>query len=85
MNGLLPYKYNDKKKSPWGGMKLIKELYDRVGLFDNLRSLPLQNLGSAIGAEHYEIIESFIISVILSARNRNNVTQIRYDEVLKEI
>ncbi len=66
-------------------MKLIKELYNRVGLFDNLRSLPLQNHGSAIGAEHYEIIESFIISVTLSARNRNNPTQIRYDEVLKEI
>ena len=85
MNGLIPYEYSDRKISPWGGMRLIKELYDRVGMFDKLRSLPLQNPGSAIGVEHYEIIESFIMSVILGAGNCNNASQISYDEVLKEI
>ena len=85
MNGLIPYEYSDRKISPWGGMRLIKELYDRVGMFDKLRSLPLQTPGSAIGVEHYEIIESFIMSVILGAGNCNNTSQISYDEVLKEI
>ena len=55
MSGLLPYEYSERKMSPWGGMRLIKELYDRIGMFDKLRSLPLQNHDSAIGVEHYEI------------------------------
>jgi hypothetical protein len=85
VNGLLPYKYSDRKISPWVGMRLIKEFFDRIGMFDKLRSLPLQNLASAIGVEYYEIIESFIISVILGAGNCNNASQISLDEVLKEI
>lgn len=85
MNGLIPYEYCDKKISPWGGMRLIKEFYDRVGLYDKLRELPLQDPGSAIGVEHYEIIESFMMSVILGAGNCNSASQISYDDVLKEI
>ena len=81
MSGLLPYEYSDRKISPWGGMRLIKELYDRIGMFDKLRSLLLQNHDSAIGVEHYEIIESFIMSVILVAGNFNNASQIGYDKV----
>ncbi len=85
MNGLLPYEYGDRKIYQWGGMRLIKEFFDRIGMFDKLRSLHLQNPASAIGVEYYEIIESFIISVILGAGNCNNASQISYDEVLKEI
>ncbi len=85
MNSLLPYEYSDKKISPWGGMRLIKEFYDRVGLYNKLRELPLQDTGSAIGVEHYEIIESFMMSVILGAGNCNSASQISYDDVLKEI
>ena len=83
MNGLIPYEYSDRKISPLGGMRLIKKLYDRIGMFDKRRSLPLQNLGSPIGFEHYEIIKSFIMSVILGEGNCNNASQICYDEVLK--
>lgn len=85
MNGLLPYEPNDKKISPWGGLRLIKELCDGVGLFDKLRDLPLQNPGSSIRVELYEIIKNFIMSVIPGAGNCNNASLISYDEVLKEI
>ena len=85
MNNLLPYEYTDRKISPWGGMRLIKEFYDRIGLYDKLRALPFQEPGSCIGVDHHEIIESFMMSVILGAGNCNNASQISYDEVLKEI
>jgi hypothetical protein len=85
VNGLLPYEYCDKKISPWGGMRIIKEFYDRIGLHDKIRELPLHATGSAIAVEHYEIVESFMMSVILGAGNCTGASQISYDDVLKEI
>lgn len=66
-------------------MRLIKEFYDRIGVYDKLRSLNFQLPGSAIGVAHYEIIESFMISVILGAGNCASASQISYDEILREI
>jgi len=85
VNGLIPYEYSGKKVSPWGGMRLIKEFHDRIGFYEKLRELPFYEPGSALGVEHYEIIESFIMSVILGAGNCFSASQISYDEVLKEI
>ncbi len=85
MKGLLPYEFIDKKITPWGGMRLIKEFYDRIGMFDKLRQLALHREGSAVAVKHYEIIESFMMSVILGAGNCSGASQISYDEVLKEI
>ena len=42
-------------------------------------------IGSAIGVEHPEILESFMMSVILGAGNCTGAAQIRYDDVLREI
>jgi len=81
----LPYEYTEKKITPWGGMRIIKEFYDRIGLYDKLRELPFYESGSGIGFEHHEILESFMMSVILGAANCSNSSQISYDEVLKEI
>jgi hypothetical protein len=66
-------------------MRLIKEFYDRIGLYDKIRELPFYETGSAIGVEHHEILESFMMSVILGAGNCFGASQISYDEVLKEI
>ena len=85
MKSLIPYEYTDKKISPWGGMRLIKEFYDRIGLCKKMRELPLKETGSAIGVEHHEILESFMMSVILGAGNCSGDSQISYDVVLKEI
>jgi len=82
---LIPFEYTDKKISPWGGMRIIKEFYDRTGLYDKLRSLPLQLAGSSVGYDHFEVIESFMMSVILGAGNITGSSQMGYDEVLKEI
>jgi hypothetical protein len=85
VNHLIPYEYSDKKISPWGGMRVVKECYDRVGLHQKIRSLPLHKSGSAIGYEHFEVIESFMMSVILGAGSMMGASQIGYDDVLREI
>lgn len=64
---------------------MIKEFYDRIGMFDKLRQLALHREGSAVAVKHHEIIESFMMSVILGAGSCSGASQISYDEVLKEI
>ena len=64
-------------------MRIIKEFYNRIGLNDTIRELPLNTIGSAIFEEHHEILESFMMSVILNAGNCTGASQICYDDVLK--
>jgi hypothetical protein len=71
--------------SPWGGMRLIYEFYERCGLKAKIREIPLAEPGSGNGTSHQEIIESFMASVILGAGNCSGASQIRYDEIIKEI
>jgi hypothetical protein len=66
-------------------MRLNKEFYDRKGIHNQLDLLPLIEKGSFRGVDHYEIIESFIMSVILGANNCSAAAQLRYNHVLKEV
>jgi Transposase DDE domain group 1 len=81
----LPYEYIDKPITPWGGMRMVKEFIDRSGIHEKIKSLPFHEPGSAIGHEHWEIVESFIISVILGAGNCAGSAQLGYDCVIKEL
>lgn len=65
-------------------MRIIKEFYDRTGLYNKLRSLPLHDVGSPIGYDHFEVIESFMMSVIHGVGNITGASQVGYDEVLKK-
>jgi hypothetical protein len=82
---LIPFEYCDKKVTPWGGMRLIKGYLNRCGLYDKLRELDFQIPGSAVGVPHHEIIESFMMSVILGAGNCSNASHLGNDDVIKEI
>jgi len=64
---LLAYEFTDKKLSPWGGVRIINELYQKCGLREMVRELPLKQPGSNRGYDPVEIIEGFMISVILGA------------------
>ena len=71
--------------TPWGGMLLIKEFYDSTGMHEQLYSLPLMDKSNSRGIDHNEIIECFIMSVVLGTNNCNVAAQLSYDNVLKEI
>ncbi len=81
----LSYEYTDKKISPWGGMRLIYELYIRSGLREAIGRLPLVQPGSNRGISPVEIIEGFMVSVILGARRLVHSGLLNQDEVIKEI
>ena len=82
---LLSYEFTDKKLSPWGGVRLINELYQRCGLKEMICELPLKQPGSNRGFDPVEIIEGFIVSVILGAKRLSHSALLRHDDVIKEI
>ena len=82
---LLAYEFTDKKLSPWGGVRIINELYQKCGLREMVRELPLKQPGSNRGYDPVEIIEGFMISVILGAKRLSHSTLLRHDDVIKEI
>ena len=55
----LPIEFSDKNVTPFGGMSLMKQFIDSLGIRDKLRSLPLPKgqLNRAYDPVH--IIESF--------------------------
>jgi hypothetical protein len=81
----IPYEFTEKQVSPWGGIRLIKEFYDRIGMYEKLRELPLYAPGSGAGTAHHEIIESFMTSVILGAGTCSGASMLGYDTIVKEI
>jgi len=85
VNKKLPHIYTDKLGTPWGGLLLVKEFYDRIGMGEHLRRLPFIEKGSGRGIDHHEIIESFLMSIILGANNCSSSARLSCDDVVKEI
>lgn len=81
----LDHQYTDKKVSPWGGMRLIHELYVRCGLREAIRELGLKKPGSNRGFAPADIVEGFLVSVILGARRLSHSGLLKEDEVIREI
>lgn len=81
----LKYEYSDKKISPWGGLRVIQELYERSGLKALVRQVPLHQPGSNRGYDPVEVVEGFMVSVLLGARRIAHAEALRHDEVVKEI
>jgi len=77
--------FTDKKISPWGGIYLFKELYSKLNLREFLSSLPLPTKGSNRSIDPRDIIESFMVSVILGSRRLSHSGMLRVDEVIREI
>lgn len=82
---LLPYEYTDKKLSPWGGIRLVHELYQRSGLRQKILELELKPPGSNRGYAPCDLVEGFMVSVILGARRLAHSGLLRQDEVIREI
>lgn len=79
------YEYTDKEISPWGGLRLIQELYERIGMRGMIEGLGLPERGSNRGYESADLIEGFIVSVILGAKRLSHSGTIGNDRVINEI
>lgn len=81
----IDYEFTDKDISPWGGLRLVQGLYVKSGLRQMIESLPLPEAGSNRGYSSVDIIEGFMVSVILGAKRFTHSGNIRNDEVVREI
>lgn len=79
------HEFTDKKISPWGGIKLFQQLWQRLGARDFVLNLPIPTPGSNHGYDPIDIIEGFMTSVILGARRLEHCGTLRHDSVIQEI
>lgn len=82
---LLDYSFTTKKISAWGGLRMLHELYVRSGLRSAIASSGLPTPGSNRGYNPLDVVEGFMVSVILGAKRLAHSGSLRHDEVIKEI
>jgi len=80
----LDYEYTDKDISPWGGLRLVQELYERIGMRKMIEGLDLPEKGSNRGYDSARLIEGFIVSVLLGAKRLSHSGTIGNDQVISK-
>ncbi len=83
--GELKINYSDKKVTPFGGMKLLKDFIDRSHILEDLRSVDLPYPNSNAGINPLDIIQGFWLSIFTGASRYIHADWLRYDTVLQEI
>lgn len=81
----LPIEYSDKKVTPFGGMSLLKEFVDTLGIREQLQTLPLPQGRSNRAYDASHVIESFWLSIWTGASRYIHADWLRYDDVLQSI
>jgi len=81
----LPHEFTDRKISPWGGIKFFQQVFSNSGIRDFLNQLPLPEPGSNRGYKAIDLIEGFLVSVVLGSRRLEHSGMLRFDEVIKKI
>lgn len=81
----LPIDFTSKKISPWGGIHLFHNVYQRYGIREFLQTLDLPQPGSNRGFDPVQIVESFLVSVVLGSRRLAHSGMLRTDEVIRDI
>jgi hypothetical protein len=82
---LLPYKFSDKKVTPWGGLRIVQVLYLKSGLRSIIEELPLKNPASNRGYNPVDIVEGFMMSVILGSKRLSHSGLLRHDDVIQKM
>lgn len=77
--------FSDKNITAWGGMKLMKDMVDAIGIKEYLTELALPEKGSNRGYEPTQIMECFWTSIWIGAGRFSHSCYLRYDKVLQEI
>lgn len=83
--GALKIEYSDKKVTPFGGMKLLKDFMDQTNVLQDLRSINLPYPGSNAGYDPIDIIQGFWLSIFTGASRYIHADWLRYDTTLQEI
>ena len=85
MDANFDIRYTDRPITPFGGLTTVKNFYHNSGLKDVIKSLSLPQPGSNRGYDPVDLIEGFLISVILGARRLAHAGLLRHDKVVSEM
>jgi hypothetical protein len=83
--GELKIQYSDKKVTPFGGMKLLKDFIDTTNIIKDLESVNIPQPQSNAGINPIDIIQGFWLSIFTGASRYIHADWLRYDTVLQEI
>ncbi len=81
----LKVEFTDKQVTSWGGMKLMKDMLDSIGIKEMMKDLDLPERGSNRSYSAIQIIECFWVSIWIGAGRFSHSAYLRYDKVLKKI
>lgn len=85
MDAKFDIRYTNKPITPFGGLTTVKNFYQNSGLQNVISSLSLPQPGSNRGYNPVDIIEGFLISVILGARRLAHAGLLRHDKVVSDM
>lgn len=83
--GELKIEYSDKKVTPFGGMKLLKDFIDTTNVISDLRSVDLPVGFSNRAYDPINIIQGFWLAIFTGASRYIHADWIRYDTTLQSI
>lgn len=83
--GELKIVYSDKKVTPFGGMKLLKDFIDQTDVIKNLECADLPYPQSNAGYNPVNIIQGFWLSIFTGASRYIHADWLRYDTTLQSI
>ncbi len=81
----LAHEFTSKRISPWGGSKFFQQTYERSGVKNDLLAAGLPKGGSNSAYNTIDLIEGFMVSVVLGARRVVHSSMLRTDSVIKEM
>lgn len=81
----MPIEYTSHKVTPFGGMRLMKDFLDKLGIRQCLQELNLPSRGSNRSYPAHEIVEGFWLSIWTGASRFIHADWLRYDTTLQEI
>jgi len=83
--GELKIEYIDKNITPFGGMKILKDFMDNIGVYEDLKRVDLPYPKSNAGYDPIEIVKSFWLSIFVGASRYIHADWLRADKSLQEI
>ena len=83
--GELKIEYSDKKVTPFGGMKLLKDFIDKTNVITDLNSVALPVGFSNRAYNPVDIVQGFWLAIFTGASRYVHADWIRYDTTLQSI
>jgi len=77
--------YTDKEITPFGGMILMKQMLEKIGIKEALEEMRLPEQGSNRGTDPIQLVINFWVGVWSGANRYKHLEVTRRDEVIREI